>query len=242
LLGVERAPSVAFPPPPGLAPPLTNALWRELLEMPSLPGVRRELAAVRAAAGPGITIDVPDPRELAFLPPDGPRPEVVHFCGHGFANEDPDAGHPIPLRAGLVMGDAADGLRALAAGSPRPPSADGLLFASEAAALRLESTNLVVLSACQTGLGHWQPGEHLAGLRHAFIVAGARHVASALWDLNDARAPELIRAFYGHLARGDPPPAALWRAQREWLDPAGGEPAGLRAALAGAWVVESSGW
>ncbi len=221
-------------------PPLTPDLWHDLQEMPALPGTQAEAAAIRAAAGERVPISEPAPVEAAFAT--APAPRVLHFCGHGFASE-PDSLNGAPLlRAGLVMADCAQGLRALAAGTPRPAATDGLLFSTDAAALDLEATELVVLSGCQTGLGHWQPGEHLAGLRHAFFIAGVRHVASTLWDLNDAAAPDLVRRFYARLADGAAPPDALWDTQREMLAEPGETPPALRAAWVGAWIMESAGW
>jgi CHAT domain-containing protein len=97
------------------------------------------------------------------------------------------------------------------------------------------------LSACQTGLGLWQPGEHLAGLRHAFLAAGARHVATTLWDVNDASAPRFVADFYRRVSEGMRPAAALWSTQRQWLESTG-EDDGVRAALVGAWTMEAIGW
>ena len=110
--------------------------------------------------------------------------------------------------------------------------------------LPLEGVEAVFLSGCQTGLGHWQSGGQLTGLRHAFLIAGAGTVASTLWDLNDAAAPELVRAIYTELAAGIPPAAAVWRAQRKWLQSAAAQKMtpGMRAAMAGAWIAESAGW
>ena len=101
-----------------------------------------------------------------------------------------------------------------------------------------------MLSGCQTGLGHWQSGGQLAGLRHAFLIAGAGTVASTLWDLNDAAAPEFVRAIYTELTAGTPPAAAVWRAQRAWLQSPAAQKLtpGMRAAMAGAWIAESAGW
>ena len=202
----------------------------------------REIDAIRAAAPPSVTIATPSAREDDFVPHrPAPAPAVLHFSGHGFAFEQDDEWGVARLEAGLVFGDCADGLKARAAGRPVAAARDGILFAREVAALNLAGTNLVMLSACQTGLGHWQPGEHLAGLRHAFIVAGARHVAATLWDVNDAAAPAFIEAFYRRLGAGAEPDEALWATQREWLESPSDDPA-VRAAIAGAWTLEAGGW
>jgi CHAT domain-containing protein len=243
--------AAAAPPSglPGFGEPLPSLLSPSLLQslkdMPALPGVTAEVAAIRGAAG-SITVETPEAIEAAFAEPDksGGPASVIHFAGHGFACEDGETNGAALLRAGLVMSDCAAGLRDLAAGHQRPASSDGLLFSADAAALPLAGVPTIVLSGCQTGLGHWQAGGQLAGLRHAFLIAGAGTVASTLWDLNDAAAPEMVREIYTQLAAGNPPSMAVWRAQRAWLK----SPAalkltpGMRAAQAGAWTAESAGW
>jgi len=243
LVAVSDAPGRGAPEsPPFGASDLSPEVWREILAMPALPGAARELEAIRDAAPPGRRVVVAAPLEREFVPArPAPSPQVLHFSGHGFAFEQEDEWGVPRLEAALVFADAAAGLRARAEGRPLPPKHDGLLTPPEAAALNLGGTYLVVLSACQTALGQWQPGEHLAGLRHAFIVAGARHVAATLWDVNDETAPVFIREFYRRLATGLRPDTALWESQRAWLEEPGGDPA-VRSALAGAWTLESSGW
>lgn len=243
LIAVPEAPGRGAPePPPDASGDLSTEVWREVLAMPALPGVIHERDAIRAAAPASVRVVTPAAFETDFtVPRPAPAPAVLHFSGHGFAFDQEDEWGVPRLEAGLVFADSARGLRARAAGRPLPPERDGILFAREAASLNLAGTALVMLSACQTGLGHWQPGEHLTGLRHAFILAGARHVAATLWDVNDATAPAFIEAFYRRFGAGMPPDAALWATQREWLE-APAEDSDVRAALAGAWTMEASGW
>jgi CHAT domain-containing protein/tetratricopeptide (TPR) repeat protein len=243
LVAVTEAPGSEAPAPPAEgSPDLSPEVWREILAMPKLPGAARERDAIRAAAPPTVEVVVAPPREEAFVPPrPAVPPAVLHFSGHGFAVDQQDEWGVPRLEAGLVFSGCADGLRARMDGRPLAPRKDGILFAREVATLNLEGTELVMLSACQTGLGHWQPGEHLTGLRHAFIVAGARFVATALWDVSDEAAPAFIEAFYRRLGAGADPDEALWATQREWLEAPSDMPA-VRAALAGAWVMEAAGW
>lgn len=73
---------------------------------------------------------------------------------------------------------------------------------------------LVVLSACQTGLGRWYFGDEVAGLQQAFLSAGARSVIASLWMTADDRTADLMGDLYHHMAAGERPAAALAGAQR----------------------------
>ena len=94
-------------------------------------------------------------------------------------------------------------------------SQDGFLRAHDIYNLDLPA-ELVVLSACQTGLGKNIKGEGLVGLTRGFMYAGARRVVVSLWNVNDKATAELMRLFYrGILKQGLTPAAALRQAQTE---------------------------
>jgi CHAT domain-containing protein len=78
---------------------------------------------------------------------------------------------------------------------------------------------LVVLSACQTGLGGAHP-DSVVGLANAFLVAGGNAVVATLWQIPDVTTAKLMQALYGHLADGDTVPAALRAAQLTCLESA----------------------
>jgi len=86
--------------------------------------------------------------------------------------------------------------------------------------LRLPA-ELVVLSACQTGLGKEVKGEGLVGLTRGFMYAGAARVVASLWRVNDAATAELMKRFYRRMSQdGMRPAAALRAAQIEmWKKP-----------------------
>jgi CHAT domain-containing protein len=82
---------------------------------------------------------------------------------------------------------------------PEPGKDDGILTALEVSALDLRNVNMVVLSACETGLGEVAGGEGLLGLQRAFQVAGAKTCVASLWSVHDAGTRVLMERFYDNL-------------------------------------------
>jgi CHAT domain-containing protein/Tfp pilus assembly protein PilF len=129
---------------------------------------------------------------------------IVHFATHGLLNSE----HP--ELSGLVL--------SLVDEQGRPE--DGFLRMHEIFNLRLP-VELVVLSACQTGLGKELKGEGLVGLTRGFMYAGAARVVASLWEVNDVATAELMKRFYRRMLQdGMRPAAALRAAQIEmWKRP-----------------------
>lgn len=90
---------------------------------------------------------------------------------------------------------------------------DGLLTAEDVSGLDLLDTELVVLSACETGLGEVHVGEGVFGLRRAFVLAGAKTLVMSLWKVPDEQTRELMEDFYRRILSGEPRADALRDAQ-----------------------------
>jgi CHAT domain-containing protein len=103
----------------------------------------------------------------------------------------------------------------LRGGSLPAEAEDGLLTAEDVSGLDLLATELVVLSACETGLGEVRTGEGVFGLRRAFVLAGAKTLAPSLWKVPDDATRELMEDFYRRILRGEPRAEALRQARLE---------------------------
>ena len=97
------------------------------------------------------------------------------------------------LRTGLLWAGAQ---QVLAGAAPDSPEDNALLTAQEVENLSLDSTELVVLSACDTGLGEINIGQGVKGLQQAFLQAGARAVIMTLWEIEDDVTPWFMQYFY----------------------------------------------
>jgi CHAT domain-containing protein/tetratricopeptide (TPR) repeat protein len=146
-------------------------------------------------------------------------PTFVHIATHGFflakhegTDADPNrASDDAMLLSGLTF--AGFNNRKMA----ENPDDDGLLTALELGGLDLTGTELVVLSACETGLGEVETGEGVFGLKRALSLAGARTQVVSLWKVDDKATQALMTAYYGRLLKGEDRVEALRRVQLDML-------------------------
>ena len=123
-----------------------------------------------------------------------------------------------PAIPASVLGTPIDALdRAGLAMAGANVSPEGIVSARELAGLDWRGTQLVVLSACETGVGAVATGEGVYGMRRALVLAGTESQVLSLWNVNDAATRELMRTFYRELVQGTGRAEALRRAKHRLL-------------------------
>jgi hypothetical protein len=173
---------------------------------------------------------------------------IVHFATHAIFGADAqdeaeDAPIPEDSRGGGRTTTARQGASAAARSGVvlAAPGGAAIWSAGEAALANFDDCELVIVSACDSGLGASRLGEGMLGLRRAFALAGARATVTALWPVRDDAASAFMQALHGRLTRGESPAAAVRGAKLDRL-------AATRSAAAphgavadfGAFVFETS--
>lgn len=191
------------------------------LEFPQLPATLKEIEAISRVFSAAHSksrveqIDGSEATEQKFCDL-VPKSSYVHLATHGFfapsqlrsvltedrafaslvSDEKVIGRWPGGFHPGVLSGIALAGANR---GADDAKSDDGILTAVEAAELDLSRTDLVVMSACETGLGSVADGEGLLGLQRALQVAGARTVVASLWEVDDEATKFLMGQFYENL-------------------------------------------
>jgi CHAT domain-containing protein/tetratricopeptide (TPR) repeat protein len=191
-----------------------------------LPGTAQEARALGATL-PGVQVRTQaEATEAALKQVSAPR--VLHVATHGFFLPDQSraAGGTQGIRPG---GDAStagsvenpllrSGLALEGANSRQGAGGeDGILTALEAAGLDLWGTKLVVLSACETGVGEVKNGEGVYGLRRALVLAGSESQVMSLWQVSDEATRDLMTRYYKRLMAGEGRTEALRQVQLAML-------------------------
>ena len=198
----DRGPTPAADRPQQAAAKVTTRVTRgcegsAALRFAPLAGAAREMEAIgalwsgsRTVAGRPVKLLSGESATKDGLERLAPGYDVVHVATHGFFLGDScridggggSAANPL-LLSGLALAGANEG-------------AGGILTARELASIDLSSADLVVLSACQTGVGAIRPGEGVFGLRRAVRVAGAKALVMSLWRTGDETTRQWMSRFY----------------------------------------------
>jgi len=178
-----------------------------------LPGTEREATAVSDRLGRRRDVEVltGDRATESAVAEAAAAAGIVHLATHGFFATGRcairDTANQVGLDPMILSGVALSG-----ASGGRAGEDDGIWTAAEVALLDLRGTEVVVLSACETGLGEVVSGEGVLGLRRAFATAGARHLVMSLWSIPDEPTVALMDELYRGLVRKRTDPITALRA------------------------------
>ncbi|MDA0268483.1 MAG: CHAT domain-containing protein [Cyanobacteria bacterium] len=205
------------------------------LQVGPLPGTALEAEAIQQQLPNATVLTATQATETAIKQVRSPR--ILHIATHGFflndvGHQGPGAGRGLGVVTADETGDwVTDGAETVAVENPLLRSGlalagfnarssgdeDGVLTALEASTLDLFGTQLVVLSACETGLGDIANGEGVYGLRRAFAIAGAETQLISLWQVDDYGTQSLMAQYYEQLLSGAGRSEALRQVQLEMI-------------------------
>jgi CHAT domain-containing protein len=201
--------------------PVTRSRQMQGLTFSRLAGTKEEVEAIAALMGRSSREIYTGGSASESVLMQRKSPRILHLATHGFflsdqdwssmmdgksrgititAREAPSGKKPVRienpfLRSGLALAGAN---RSLA----QEGVTDGILTAEKILGLNLRGTDMVVLSACDTGMGDVKNGEGVYGLRRAFTQAGAKSLVMSLWEVPDRETKELMVSFYKNLQSG----------------------------------------
>jgi CHAT domain-containing protein len=203
-----------------------RSFLRRDLRFDRLPGTRQEVQAIYALLGEERTALYTGEQATEDVLRRMKPPRILHLATHGFFLKDIEVGrsndraparglavtamegkdvsaHKINieaplLRSGFVLAGANHSLT-----SAKSKNFDGVVTAEKILGLKLLGTEMVVLSACNTGIGEVKTGEGVFGLRRAFTQAGAQSLVMSMWSVPDTETRELMVAFYENILAGN---------------------------------------
>jgi len=209
------------------------------LQFGPLPGTAKEAAAITPML-PGVTLLIgSDATENTIKQLQSPK--ILHIATHGFFLSDVELVAPADFGGSTLLSNRGLGVEARPGAVPNSPpgktenpllrsgialagfnprqsgNEDGVLTALETAGLNLRGTKLVVLSACETGLGDITNGEGVYGLRRALAIAGAESQVISLWKVSDEGTKDLMVSYYQRLLNNVGRSDALRQTQLEML-------------------------
>jgi CHAT domain len=143
-------------------------------------------------------------------------PRIIHLATHGFffaTTQNEKQENPLNL-SGLILAGAN---HAWQTGYPKAGMEDGILTAFEIGQMNLQNTELVVLSACETGLGYIENNEGVFGLQRAFKQAGVQNLIVSLWGIPDDPTQLFMTQFYKNCFEKDKPLRIALKETQNWM-------------------------
>jgi CHAT domain-containing protein/Tfp pilus assembly protein PilF len=199
-------------------------------QLERLPGTAAEARALKTLLPEAVVLTGKQATEAALKQATAPR--LLHIATHGFFLEDqptlpPTLNRGVKTSLGLAMNPAPSsgggnpllrsGLALTGFNLHRGGEDDGVLTALEATGLNLWGTQMVILSACETGVGAVKNGQGVYGLRRALVLAGAETQVMSLWKVSDEGTSELMSEYYRALQHGEGRAEGLRQVQLRWL-------------------------
>jgi len=135
-------------------------------------------------------------------------PNILHIATHGFFINDANVPNPM-LKSGIALSGANE--------SAKSKQGEGIVTALKLSGLKLKGTDLVVLSACKTGVVDTKDTDSISGLGKAFIQAGAKDIVMSLWSVDDNATQELMTSFYQKMQTNSNYSKALKEAKLEMI-------------------------
>ena len=183
------------------------------LNFQTLPGTKQEIEAIAPLLPQSTVLTQSRATENAIKQVEGP--EILHIATHGFFLKDAPLVAPPDVLIGSLRLEAIaptqgtlenpllrSGLALAGANKLESGSEDGILTALEVSGINLYGTQLVVLSACETGIGEVANGEGVYGQRRALVLAGSRSQTISLWKVDDLVTKDWMVAYYQKLKQG----------------------------------------
>ena len=204
----------------------------EQLKWDRLPATAKEGETVKVLTGGSLLVQQQATAEAVKA---APAPKILHLATHAFylpnqPQQQPESGTRLldqrgsrgVVQVSSLQGESPllrSGIALAGANQPNAdPKDDGYLTALEVAQLSWEGTDLVVISACESGLGDLQVGEGVYGLKRAIAVAGARSSLLSLWKVDDYATKKFMEGFYARLKEGKGKAEALAETQKEFRE------------------------
>ncbi len=195
-----------------------------------LSGTQKEIESIKELLPLSKLLSKKKATETTFKNLSGNSPSVIHIATHGYFFPDLEitnkeqpyrkAENPL-LRTGLLFANAN---YAWQNGNNPYEEDDGILTALEISNLDLKNTDIVILSACETGLGDIEGSEGVYGLQRAFKMAGVKTIIMSLWEVPDTETAEFMELFYTHWKAKNNPKKAFKEAQKLMMSKYRGNP------------------
>jgi CHAT domain-containing protein len=204
----------------------TPSKAHELSSFTRLPDTKQEANTIQEILSQRMSISVKtyqQEKAVESVLNTAESPSIIHLATHGyFLGQDEARRNSATEDSWLLLKDnpmlrsgiALSGINL----SLKEGKDDGIMSAEKVMGLKLLGTDLVVLSACETGVGEVQNGEGVFGLKRAFILSGARSVILSLWSVPSEETMLLMNRFYTLLADGKSKAEALRQAKREMME------------------------